>query len=426
MKKILSLIIVLLLLSFNSTSLANVSNEDLVLIVDNNEYKEIIFEIEYNNDNFKDVEYKTIPEINIIYFDNIESEKDFININNSNIIENVKNKSAIENVEIENKKISKGQLKKQPLAFSPEEWHLNLIQNKHKTFYTGNNVRIAVIDTGVDPNHPMYKNNLNLSNAKSFIVGDETILDDSGHGTAVVGLIAQVAPNSIITPYKVMSNDRGKALWAVDAIVQAVNDGNQIINLSFGTYSNINTSKGSNTIESFKRALQYAKDNNVMVFAASGNEAIDLDEYVKEGYYSVPGGNLSECSTVSSITKDKTLSSSSNYGSEVDVVAPGGDDIDNTGEYDPSQMMYLAYPTYLEKEYEELVDGYTLNYGTSFATPIVSGIYAQIYEREHIKNSKKIPTFKKVNLEFNKNLEDLGNPGIDSFFGNGLSILPKN
>lgn len=423
MKKIIYLIIPILILGFTVKSYAN-ENNDLVIVADKNEYNNVILELD-NNNNLKDIDYKTIPELNIIYFDDIDSKDDLI-LNNNKVIKNTEDKSSIENIETEKKKIPKGQLKKQPLEFTPIKWHLSLIQNKHKTFYTGRNVKIAVIDTGVDPDHPLYKNNLNLDKAKSFIVGDETITDDSGHGTAVAGLIAQVSPNSIITPYKVMSNDKGKALWAVDAIVQAVNDGNQIINLSFGTYSNINTTKGSNTIESFKRALQYAKDNNVMVFAASGNESIDLDENVKGGIYSVPGGNLSECSTVSSITKNKTLSSSSNYGSEVDIVAPGGDDVDINGEYDESEMMYIAYPTYLEKEYEELPSGYTLNTGTSFATPIASAIYAQYYEREQSKNSKKTPTFKKVNLEFNKALELLISSEDNRYFGNGLTILPKN
>lgn len=155
MKRIIYLIIPILILGFSVKSSAS-GNNDLVIVTDKNEYKNIISELD-NDDNLESINYKSIPELNIIYFDDIKDGEDLISINNNKIIRNIEEKSSIENIETEKNKIPKGQLKKQPLAFSPEEWHLNLIQNKHKTFYTGNNVRIAVIDTGVDPNHPTYK-----------------------------------------------------------------------------------------------------------------------------------------------------------------------------------------------------------------------------------------------------------------------------
>jgi subtilisin family serine protease len=106
------------------------------------------------------------------------------------------------------------------------------------------NVIIAVIDTGVDMNHPDLKNKI-FSPGKDYVNGDDDATDDNGHGTFVASVaaaetnnnegIAGVAWKCKILPIKTMDeNGDGYYSDVIDAIIWAVDNGVQIINLSLG------------------------------------------------------------------------------------------------------------------------------------------------------------------------------------------------
>lgn len=97
--------------------------------------------------------------------------------------------------------------------------------------YPANSVIVAVIDTGVSL--PAYLKNHVLSGA-NVIRPNESAGDHQGHGTAVAGVILQIAPNARILPVMVADEGIGSTEGLIDGIVYAINQGAQVINLSIG------------------------------------------------------------------------------------------------------------------------------------------------------------------------------------------------
>jgi len=222
----------------------------------------------------------------------------------------------------------------------------------------GSNVIIAVVDSGVDLDHPELKHI--LIEGYDFTDRGSDPEDDTGHGTKVCGIIGANGNNSegvagvawniniSIMPLKFMKKNDGKTTGrlsdAVDAIYYAVDNGADIINASWGFYS---------YSRSLDDALQYAKDNGVLFISSAGNSSQDNDS--KEHYPSnYPYDNII---AVAAMDKYGNLAGFSNYGdNSVDLVAPG---------------VGLKSTTYN--------GGYTSwASGTSYATPFVSSIAAMV------------------------------------------------
>ncbi|MFG5501710.1 S8 family serine peptidase, partial [Enterococcus faecalis] len=158
-----------------------------------------------------------------------------------------------------------------------------------------------------DLKHPLIKKSLNLNKAKSFVNQDQAIEDTNGHGTMVAGVISQIAPKAQLTPYRVMSSIDGESLWTLQAMVQAINDKQDILNMSLGTYKSENINDEKLTIEAFKRAIQFAKEKNVLIVSSSGNQQIDLDTNYNQNKILHLPGDLEGVVTVSAINKDNSL-----------------------------------------------------------------------------------------------------------------------
>jgi len=213
------------------------------------------------------------------------------------------------------------------------------------------NVVVAVIDTGIDKNHPELKNNIWINPGESgldaygkdkscngidddndgyiddyygwdFCNNDNEPIDDNGHGTHVAGTIAAainnnegvagVAPNVKIMPLKFLnSNGFGTTFDAVMAIDYAVAHGAKISNNSWSGYGNDILLE--ETIKS---------DSNMLFVCAAGNEANNNDELP-----SYPSSyNLPNIISVAAIDNTGNLAYFSNYGAKsVDVAAPGVD-----------------------------------------------------------------------------------------------------
>lgn len=299
-------------------------------------------------------------------------------------------------------------------------WHVNEVTGDGKTLEltSGNGVKIAIIDSGVDYNHPYLTGKINLTNAKSYVTGDSSIIDYNTHGTMITGIIAQLAPDAAITPYKVLDASSGESLWTINALIDAVNDGNDIINMSLGTYKYTNKEDEKLIINTYKRALRFARNNNVLVVASAGNYSLDLDSQSEvNNILHLPGG-ISDVYTVSAV-RNKQLASYSNYGSCVDYCAPGGDLLFENGYLDISACMYVLCPTYIDNGLAAIgiPQGYTFSYGTSLSTAVVSAGLADILS--YCKDNYEFYKISDVENILEAGAYDLGEKGKDSLYGIG-------
>lgn len=151
-------------------------------------------------------------------------------------------------------------------AISSDYYHLHKVQVPIAHGKTrGRRVRVAVLDSGVTPNHP---DNGKLEVGTSF-VGNGT--DRHGHGTHVAGLVFQVAPEAEVLSLQVLNENIGGSWLAVaDAVKHAADEGVDIINMSLG---------GTFDSPDMKEAVDYARNRDVVIVAASGNTGDDTEFY---------------------------------------------------------------------------------------------------------------------------------------------------
>ena len=313
------------------------------------------------------------------------------------------------------------------------QWHFSLI-NMESAWdkSTGSGITVAVLDSGVNPGGkdgfggrlvPGY-NTIN-SWKKDFTV------DNNGHGTHVAGTIAQetnngigvagVAYNASIMPVKVLNRKGNGSLKSItDGIRWAADNGADIINMSLS---------GPNYSQTLEDAINYAYNLGVLPVAATGNEG---------GHVGYPAA-CQNCMAVGAVRNDKQVTLYSNWGPEVDVVAPGGDTgVDQAGgaseetgvpypfvtpeiDTDDINLNGDGYPDgILQESFDFFFFGITLgwNYfyyqGTSMACPHVAGIAALILSLH--------PTYTPFDIKsaMTSTAEDLGSPGKDDYYGWGL------
>ena len=142
--------------------------------------------------------------------------------------------------------------------------------------FSGEGIKIAVIDTGVDYNHPDllgFGQEGKVIGGYDFVDNDQSPLDTNGHGTEVAGIIAAdgqlqgVAPKSKILAYRV--SEDGESVSSdliIKAIEQAIIDEANVINISLGV--NLTNKK-------IDKAVNEAVDNGIVVVAAAGNHGPD-------------------------------------------------------------------------------------------------------------------------------------------------------
>ncbi|WP_285769013.1 Ig-like domain-containing protein [Peribacillus sp. SI8-4] len=174
---------------------------------------------------------------------------------------------------------------------------------------------VAVVDTGVDDSLADLQDRVRMDLGKNFIDKKGNAIDDNGHGTHVSGIIAAKADNGYsmqginplakILPVKVLdSSGYGDNEKIALGIKYAVDKGAKVINLSLG-------GEYSRTIE---YALKDAAAKNVMVIVASGNDGMEALSYPASSKYAISVGATNALDLVSDY---------SNYGFQLDMVAPG-------------------------------------------------------------------------------------------------------
>jgi subtilisin family serine protease len=254
---------------------------------------------------------------------------------------------------------------------------------------TGLNVIVAVIDTGVDPNHPVLspvllpgydftRNRAGGSerddvNQSTMTVLDEgkpgwvnqstmAVLDQStmavldgpeygafGHGTIVAGIVHLAAPKAKIMPMKAFRPDGSGVLSDVlRAIYKSTQDEAKVINMSFSFDTNS---------QELEKSIEYATGRGVIAVSSAGNDGKKVNVYP---------ASLSTVMGVASTTDWDTLSSFSNYGTGVAWIAA------------PGEAIVSTYP----------LGTYAAAWGTSFSAPFASGAAALLAEIANIGNNQ--------------------------------------
>lgn len=273
-----------------------------------------------------------------------------------------------------------------------QQWYIDKIRAKEAWDITkGNNqVVVAVIDSGVDYGHPDLQDKI-VSPYNSMINSTSLadVMDDGGHGTIVAGEVAGALDNSVGIAgdggnIKVMPIKAGDMYGLYDSdiatgIYWAVDNGARVINMSLGGTSYSNT---------LLDAVNYAISHNVVVIAAAGNENTDVPNY-PAAFPGVIG--------VAATTMTDEPATFSNYGSYIDICAPGVDIFSTTPRSGTNDT--AAYYDWAD--------------GTSMAAPIVAGVAGLILSVNPDLSSTQV-----VDAIYD-GAQDLGPQGWDEYTGWG-------
>jgi subtilisin family serine protease len=164
---------------------------------------------------------------------------------------------------------------------------------------------VAVVDTGVQADHPMLQGR--VLQGYDFVGGDADASDDNGHGTAVAGIVAANCPVCRILPVKVLDAHGVTTSWSTFAagVTWAADHGAQVIDLSVG---------GPRALDVLGAAVAHALDEGVIVVAAAGNDGTG------ETFYPAAYGGVV---SVAGIDQNGARYSWSNHGSWVSTEGPG-------------------------------------------------------------------------------------------------------
>jgi thermitase len=225
----------------------------------------------------------------------------------------------------------------------------------------GKGTTVAVLDTGAQLDHPALLTNFEGVKRYDFVdddknpterpVGADTdgdgIKDDLfGHGTHVAGIVDFVAPNAKIMPLRVLDTEGyGDVFTIAQAVSYAERNGADVMNLSLGSESRSKL---------LQQVIKDATAHGVLVVAAAGNSNSSMPHYPAAGNGVAASAN--GLVAVTSVDMYSKKSDFANYGTWVDVSAPGND-------------IRSAFP----------VDSYAYWSGTSMATPFVSGEAALVH-----------------------------------------------
>ena len=305
-------------------------------------------------------------------------------------LESLKKKKSISYIEREHLVFQTSTIVNDPQYHKVQPWNLKMLKLKNvwEAGYTGSSkVKVAVIDTGIYLNHPDLKDN--IIPGKDFIDNDNIPEDTSSefsHGTHVAGIIGAVANNSkgitginwdiSIMPIRVMGPQGGTSSKLISGIRWAVNHNADIINLSLATMNN------TNPPQALMEAVRYAHKKGVLLIGASGNNGANTISYP---------ARFPEVISVGAINSSKYKASYSNYGSNLNLVAPGN----NILSTNVSSKLY------------------SFASGTSMAAPHVTGIAAILY-------STGITSSDRIKQLLLSTADDLGPPGVDPKYGAGL------
>jgi len=287
----------------------------------------------------------------------------------------------------------------------------------------GENVLVAVIDTGIDANHPDLSNNVWQNNAEipnnnidddnngfiddvkgwNFVDNSATPTDIHGHGTHVSGTIAAeinnnegivgIAPNAKILPIKGLSNNgTGSSVDLAAALIYAADMNADVINNSWG---------GGGPSQLIHDAVKYAYNKGSVVVAAAGNASSPVSRFHPAGY--------PEVISVAATDVENKRAFFSNWGVRIDVAAPGVDILSPLS----SEVNTSTIPA------EDIInERYLRAQGTSMSSPHVAGQIALMLSLNPNLSAEQ------ARYILHNSSKDLGVTGFDTAFGRGRIDAP--
>jgi thermitase len=265
----------------------------------------------------------------------------------------------------------------------PNQWHLPRISApKAWDTTTGRADQvIAIIDTGVNSNHPDLRGK--MLPGYNFIGNNTNSSDDNGHGTLVAGAAAAIGNNAEgvagvaflnwILPVKALdSAGSGSHSSIANGITWAADNGARIINLSLGS------SSSSRTLEN---AVNYAASKGALLIAAAGNTGAN-ERMFPAAYSDVIG--------VSALDSNDRLPSWATFGTHVALSAPGVNILSTTR-----------------------AGGYGTSSGSSFASPLVAGAAGLVLAVNPALSRSEVTEI------LQSTARDLGAAGYDIYYGHG-------
>lgn len=206
----------------------------------------------------------------------------------------------------------------------------------------GKNIKVAVLDTGIDENNFNFKDA--IKDAKDFTNSNFGYIDVCGHGTFSASLVGSrssligIAPECKLLVAKVLNDfGIGSTSSIINGIKWAIDKKADIVSMSFGTLKDCSE---------IKEVVNTLEENNIYCIASAGNEGPTLDTINYPARYN-------NVVSVGAIDKDLSVPGFSSRGPRVDIAAPG---VNITGVYLNNRLCILS--------------------GTSFACPFVSGVTA--------------------------------------------------
>jgi subtilisin family serine protease len=295
-----------------------------------------------------------------------------------------------------------------PAAFAAdprrdEQWGLEMVKAEIAwRTSTGVGAVVAVIDTGVQRDHPDLDDRL----LTGFdFVGDDPVeegdedddpTDGNGHGTHVTGIVAAnrdndegitgVAPGARVLPLRVLDDDgAGYADDTIKAVDRAIDSGVHVINLSLGDFLPLQSTLFDDP--DYRAVLQRAVGAGIVVVIAAGNNGLPKCE----------NPNVEGIVCVGAVDNTRARSAFSSFGSNVDLMAPGGSGLGGSAED--------VLSTYTGSGYESIS-------GTSQAAPHVAGVAALLVSLGM--------TGEEAAGRIAATAADAGAPGPDGTYGAGI------
>lgn len=307
----------------------------------------------------------------------------------------------------------------------PQQWNLDLIRAAEAWDVTTGtrDVVVAVLDSGIAYDTRGQFCAAEDFAADTFVPGFNVLLDapdaldDNGHGTHVAGTIAQgvnngiggvgVAPTVKLMPVKVCESywneqtgsmdGRCSSFDVAEGIFWAVDQGADVINLSLGGFSGSGVELD---------ALLYAEQRGVVVVAAAGNAG--------RGTLNYPAAFPTVLS-VGAVSPFGQIAPYSNSGAGLDVVAPGGLDVNSDRILTPDEGVVQETLNPARRYPFNLCDiEFRAFQGTSMAAPHVAAVAALVLSTGTTVSPQE------VREVIRRTAQDLGAPGYDPFYGFGL------